>query len=240
MQKRVYNILLFLFITFSAFSADTPSLLTKADSLYAAKQYTQAFERYEVIFAGGRYSPAMLLRMAYIQEGLGHLGESLYYINLYFLASNDTQALKKMEELAEKNKLEGYANSDSKKLQAFLQEHFTKITILLTAAALLLLAIMYYARTRKNIKPVFSATLLVFVLITLLVHINFSPMPSRGIVASPQTYLMSGPSSGSSLVAIIGEGHQLEIKGKKDIWLRVQWKDREAYVKEFLLKPVRL
>ncbi|HWA34508.1 MAG TPA: hypothetical protein VG737_10285 [Cyclobacteriaceae bacterium] len=240
MQKRVYNILFFLFITFSGFSADTPSLLTKADSLYAAKQYTQAFERYEVIFAGGRYSPAMLLRMAYIQEGLSHLGESLYYINLYFLASNDTQALKKMEELAEKNKLEGYQNSDSKKLQALLQEHFTTITLLLVAAALLMLALMFYLRTRKNIRPAFPATVLAFILVVLFIHINFSPMPDRGIVASPRTYLMSGPSAGSSLVAIIGEGHQLEIKGKKDVWLRVQWKDREAYVKEFLLKPVRL
>ncbi len=240
MQKRVYNILLFLFITILSFGADSPSLLTKADSLYAAKQYTQAFERYEVIFAGGRYSPAMLLRMAYIQEGLGHLGESLYYINLYFLASNDTQALKKMEELAEKNKLEGYQNNDSRKLQAFLQEHFTKITVLLVSAAMLMLAIMYYMKTRRNIRPAFSGILLACILALLLVHINFSPIPNRGIVASQHAYLMSGPSAGSSLVAIIGEGHQLEIKGKKDVWVRVQWRDREAYVKEFLLKPVRL
>jgi hypothetical protein len=240
MQKRVYNILLFLLITVSAFAADTSSVLTKADSLYAAKQYTQAFERYEVLFAGGRYTPAMLLKMAYIQEGLGHLGESLYYINLYFLASNDTQALKKMEELAEKNKLEGYANSESKKLQAFFQEYFTTITLFLTATSLLLFSIVFYTRTRKNIKPSFSATALVFTVLLLFLHINFSPSPERAIVASPQTYLMSGPSAGSSLVAIIGEGHQLEIKGKKDIWLRVQWKDREAYVKEFLLRPVRL
>jgi len=82
MQKRVYNILLFLIITFSAVGQE--NILTRADSLYATKQYTQAFERYEVLFAGGRYSPAMLLKMAYIQEGLGHLGESLYYINLYY------------------------------------------------------------------------------------------------------------------------------------------------------------
>ncbi len=240
MQKRVYNILLFLLVTFPGFSADTPSLLTKADSLYAAKQYTQAFERYEVIFSSGHYSPAMLLRMAYIQEGLGHLGESLYYINLYFLASNDTQALKKMEELAEKNKLEGYQNSDSKKLQAFVQEQFTTITLFLTTAALLMLAIIYYVRTRRNTRPTFSATVLAFIVVLLFIHINFNPTQDRGIVASPQTYLMSGPSAASSLVAIIGEGHQLEIKGKKDVWLRVQWKDREAYVKEFLLKPVKL
>ncbi len=238
MQKRVYNILFFLIITFSAIGQE--NILTKADSLYAAKQYTQAFERYEVLFAGGRYSPAMLLKMAYIQEGLGHLGESLYYINLYFLASNDTEALKKMEELAEKNKLEGYQNSETKKLQAFLQEYFNTITFFLTAASLLLFAVVFYTRTKKNIKPSFSATVLAFILLLLFVHVNFSPAPERGIVASPQTYLMSGPSAGASLVAIIGEGHQLEIKGKKDVWLRVQWKDRDVYVKEFLLRPVRL
>ena len=82
--------------------------------------------------------------------------------------------------------------------------------------------------------------MLVLSVIVLFVYTNFSSASERGIVAAPKTYLMSGPSAGAALVAIIGEGHQLEITGKKDVWLKVQWKEREVYVKEFLLKPIKL
>ncbi len=240
MQKRVYNILVFLLITATASGQASPSMLQTADSLYAAKQYTQAFERYDVLFAGGRYSPAMLLKMAHIQEGLGHLGQALYYINLYFLATNDTAALRKMEELAEKNNLEGYQNNESKKLKALLNEYNTTITLFLVVTCLIFLSLVVYTREKKKVRPTFSSAMLVLSVVVLFVYTNFSSASERGIVAAPKTYLMSGPSAGASLVAIIGEGHQLEITGKKDVWLKVQWKEREVYVKEFLLKPIKL
>lgn len=240
MQKRVYNILVFLLITAAASGQASPSMLQSADSLYAAKQYTQAFERYDVLFAGGHYSPAMLLKMAHIQEGLGHLGQALYYINLYFLATNDTAALRKMEELAEKNNLEGYQNNETKKLKALLNEYNTTITPLLVVTCLFFFSLVVYTREKKKVRPTFSAAMLVLSVVVLFVYTNVSSASERGIVAAPKTYLMSGPSAGAALVAIIGEGHQLEIKGKKDVWLKVQWKEREVYVKEFLLKPVKL
>ena len=82
-------------------------VVAKADSLFATRQFTQAGDLYQSVFQKHHYSPAMLLRMAFIHEGLGRLGESLFYLNLYHLASSDPQALKKMEELAEKNRLQG-------------------------------------------------------------------------------------------------------------------------------------
>ena len=85
--------------------------LKKADSLFQAKQYTQSFELYTSVLKEKQYSPAMLLKMAYIQEGLGHTSMSLYYLHLYYLASHDDQALTKMEEIASKNGLEGYQSS---------------------------------------------------------------------------------------------------------------------------------
>lgn len=214
--------------------------LAKADSLYTAKQYTQAFELYMTLRERGQYAPAMLLKMAHIQEGLDHLGESLYYLDLYFLASDDTQALKKMEELAKKNNLEGYETSESTHLLAWLQGQYVTIARILSSVGLFLLAVMYYLRVKKNLKPSFAGLAMVCTMTLLFIHINFSKTPERGIVARPQTYLMSGPSAGASVVAIIGEGHQLEITGKKDVWLKVRWKEDEVFVKENLVKPVRL
>ncbi len=214
--------------------------LAKADSLYSTKQYTQAFEHYQALYSGGRYSSSMLLKMAYIQEGLGHLGESLYYLNLYFLASNDAQALKKMEELAKKNNLEGYEASETIKLLAWLQEQYSTIAYVIATASVFLLALMFYQRTKMQTHPSLAGIGLAVTLAMLFFHINFNLKSERGIVAQSQTYLMSGPSAGSSLVAIIGEGHQLEIKGRQDVWLRVSWKQKEVFVKEFLVRPVRL
>ena len=243
---RIYRIgrigLFFVFMVHSLATMASPALgfVKRADSLYAAKQYTQAFEHYQTLFKGGRYSPSMLLKMAYIQEGLGHLGESLYYLNLYFLASDDAQALKKMEELAEKNNLEGYETNETIKLFAWQQEQYSTIAYVLAAVSLLLLSLMFYQRMKMQTRPSLAGIGLVVTLALLFFHINFSLKSERGIVAQPQTYLMSGPSAGASVVAIIGEGHQLEIKGKQDVWLRVSWKNKEVFVKEFLLRPVRL
>src|SRR3954468_14023429 len=81
--------------------------ITQADSLFRAKQYTQSLEVYQSLFNEQKYSPAMLLKMAYIQEGLGKIGQTLYYLKLYHLATDDEQALRKMEELAGKFGLSG-------------------------------------------------------------------------------------------------------------------------------------
>lgn len=243
---RIYRIsrigLFLVFIAHSFVTMASPALgfVQRADSLYAAKQYTQAFEHYQVLFAGGRYSPSMFLKMAYIQEGLGHLGESLYYLNLYFLVSNDTQALRKMEELAGKNNLEGYETNEKIKLLAWLQQQYVTIAWMITALSVFLLVLMFYQRLKMQTRPSLAGIGLVVTLALLFVHINFSLKSERGIVAQPRTCLMSGPSAGSSVVAIIGEGHQVEIKGRQDVWLRVSWKNKEVFVKEFLLRPVRL
>ncbi len=242
MQKWVCKILVVLTIACGtqASAASADDILKKGDSLYSGRQYTQAFEMYQSLHAGGRYSPSMLLKMAYIQEGLGHLGESMYYLNLYFLSTDDAQALKKMEELAQKNNLEGYETNESTKILAWLQEQYSSIAFIIAATGVFLLALMYYQRIKKNSKPAFSAITMTLALALLFLHINFSSKSARGIVSGGQTYLMSGPSAGASVVAIIGEGHQLQINGKEDVWLKVSWKNEDVYVKEFLVKEVRL
>ena len=72
----------------------------------------------------------------------------------------------------------------------------------------------------------------VFMLGLLFAYVNLFTAPEEGIVSDNQTYLMSGPSAGSSVIAIINEGHQLKIKDKKDVWLKVEWREKNVYVKE--------
>jgi hypothetical protein len=251
MQKRPSKILLPLFlacITTLWLPAQTPerdetlsyTALVKADSLFAARQYTQALDLYRTLRVQNAWSPAMLLKMAYIEEGLGRLGESLYYLNLYHLASGDPQALKKMEELAEKNQLEGYQPDQTTQIYTWLQDQYYTVTIALAAVAMLFVALVFNHRKTRATIPGGWVTCLILTLALLYLHVNRSDTSRRGIVTSAPTYLMSGPSAGSTVIAIIGEGHQLHIQGKQDVWLKVEWKEEVAYVKESLVRPVAL
>ena len=125
------------------------------------------------------------------------------------------------------------------KALAWLQEQYNNIAASLSAACVLLLAGMYFLY-RRDKSPVAPALGLVVFLGLLFTHINFNLIPERAIVAQPNAYLMSGPSSGASVVGVIGEGHSLSVSGHKDVWLRVQWKDQEVYVRESVVRRVEL
>lgn len=215
-------------------------LLSNADSLYIKKQYTQSFELYQNLYKDGRYSPAMLLKMAYIQEGLGHISPSLYYLNLYYLASGDSQVLNKLQELASKNKLEGYEYSEmNQKIMFTLKKYSLHISGMLAAFVIFLVTIIY--RQRKNETPPISVGIVATIIIVILaLQVNMSFEPSSGIIADSNTYLMSGPSAGANVVALVGEGHKIIIKDKKDVWLKVEWLDKDAYIKENQVMKVQL
>ena len=214
--------------------------LASADSLFAARQYTQALDKYLALHESGQWTPAMFLKMAYIQEALGHLGESLYYLNLYSLASHDPQAEAKMEELAKKYRLEGYGEEPAEALMIFLRSNYLPIATLLGALSLMLLALAMN-RARNNLRPSWGLSLSpILLLAILLIHVEFTRQTRRAIVTRSQTYLMSGPSAGASVVDIVGEGHLVRIKSRQDVWLQVEWKDGEAFVRDFLVRKVEL
>lgn len=172
----------------------------------------------------------MLLKMAYIQEGLGRIGPSLYYLNLYYLATDDDQAQAKIESVAQKNRLEGYAETSSSRFNAVIHENYGKIAALLASVSVLLVAWMFFDKVRRQRRPVGSFIALIVVLGALFAAGYFSQL-HQGIIATPATYLMSGPSAGSSVVGIVGEGHKVQILGHEDVWLKVEWLDKEVYVK---------
>ena len=62
--------------------------------------------------------------------------------------------------------------------------------------------------------------------------INFGLDRPRGILISDNTYIMEDPSSAADLVEITGKGHKVKIKGKKDVWYKIEWKDEIAWVRE--------
>lgn len=239
MQTQILKILVLLLIPFIGCSQAANNKVNTADSLFKAKQFTQSYALYNSILKEGNYSPAMLLKIAYIQDGLNHPALCLYYLNLYYSATDDYQAVSKMEDIAAKNRLEGYQSANTSQALLLIQKNLNQIMLALTAIVFFLLALMIYQK-RKNLNLTISGIFLLIFLGTLLFVTNWTSKPSQAIISHSPTYLMSGASSGASVIAIINEGHRVEIEGKKDVWLKIRWKEKDAYVKASNIIPIIL
>ena len=227
-----FILLLLLLATHFAQAQSPRSYMAAGDSLFAQKQYTESLGQYRKVLDQKYYSPALFLKMAYIFEGLGVLSESLYYLSLYHLASHDHQALKKMEEIANSHQLQGYKMDDTIQLQHLLQKNYGLLVLALVSAVVFLFALLVYQKRKYGRRPLFTGIALVLLLGGLFLLVNYKGKTGRGIVRQPATYLMMGPSAGADVLEIIGEGHQLPITGREDVWLKVKWMGRDAYLKE--------
>lgn len=234
--------LLILLFAFSHSSSAEPAHdpINQADSLFKAKLYTQSFDLYHQLFLDKKYSQATLLKMAFIQEGLGHLSQSLYYLNLYYQASGDEQVLSKVNEVAKKNNLEGYESDQIAPLYKMMKDNFTTIVGALATSAIFCLSIFIYQQKRNGQKLVGLAFLSLFFLGLLFVFLNFSSPPIQGVITTTPVYLMKGPSAGAAVAAIVDEGHRLEIKGHEDVWLKVTWKKEDVFIKKNQILPITL
>ena len=207
--------------------------LEVADSLFNERKYTQSFEIYDrILKSESLTSPAMLLKMAYIKEGLGDYSNALYYLNLYYLQTHNKRALRKMEDLAKKYNLEGYKYTDVEFFMNVFYRYYSAIVYGLSGLVLILIGYMVYKKLRMKVNPGFSMFYL-FITVGLLFYVvNFGKRYQKGIIISPDTYLMDGPSSGAKLVAIADMGHRVHVLGKDDVWVKVEWEGGTAYIKE--------
>jgi hypothetical protein len=238
LQTRLLKFLLFAPLFFLFISSDAQSLkIRQADSLFRIKHYTQSLDLYQAAFNNKEYTPAMLLKMAYIQEGLGKIGQTLYSLKLYYLATDDEQALAKTEELATKFKLSGYNVTDAG-IWPWIKKNKMKLQLALTGVVLLA-AIAFFFQRRQNQRPWLAASVLTVTSCAIL-YLNNVHFHSSVIVVNDRTYLMDGPSAGAHVSTILGEGNQLESLGEHDVWLKVKWMEKEVYVKKKSVVTVSL
>jgi hypothetical protein len=228
---------LFLLCSSPALSQISNFRLQTADSLFTAKQYTQSLQHYEKIFAQNQYSPAMLMKMAFIEEGLNHIGQAMYYLNLYYLKTLDHSAIEKMWQLSEQFKLEGYANEDAEFALSFYRQYEDQISYTLAAIMFFFFSLIIFQK-RRNRKPVALFVALVFFAIIFLGHLNLINNAEKVIVSSGNTYVMEGPSGAAPVVEVINPGHRLTVLNRKDIWIEIEWKGRSGYIKQNRLLPI--
>lgn len=238
LQTTLLKILLLSLLSFSALGQANDETLAKADSLFRQKQFTQSFQLYQQLLSAKVYSPAMLLKMAFIQEGSNEIGLCLYYLTLYLQQTDDHQAITKINELATRYHLEGYTSDESISIAFFVSKYAQQLKMVTTSVCVLLLAILYYQK-RKNQRPIFAALLFILFAGSSLFFAN-SSIEKSGIIKTDQTYLMTGPSAASSVWRIVKDGHKVVVTGEKDVWLRIKWNEKEVYIKKSSVLPLSI
>ena len=215
------------------------SLIAEADSLYQLRQYTESFRLYEQLFYDEQQaSPAMLLKMAFIQESLDEYSEALYYLNEYYQSTSDELAIEKMRDLSTEHQLRGYEYTDYDLFYNLLRKYRYYIIFGICAILLTLLA---YAAFRKpeNQSRSYGLRLGMLVAIGLLFYVtNYSVGPSLAIIMNDYVPIMDGPSSGADVLYISEKGHRVRVEGEDDVWAKIEWNGETAYIRQSNLRPI--
>lgn len=221
-----FNFALILFtclLTITESSAKESSIYT-ADSLFQKKKYTEAFTEYSTIFEKQKkFSSQMLLKMAFIQEGLGDYSDALYYLSVLQHHFPNQELQTKVNNLAEAHNIWGYDNYEEQITISFLQKnkqvllHITLVCIGISFLGFSLIKLLY----KKN-----NYLFLGLCIISSFVFFSFQSFISNiqyGISSQSYSYLMTSPSSASDVVEILEKkGHFLKIINKKDVWYEVE------------------
>ena len=205
--------------------------LQLADSLFKAEKYTEAFSNYEAIWTQRKYSPQMLLKMAYVKEALGDQTKALYFLNLYYRFHPDTKTLNKIRELADSHDLTGYTFDDYEYFASVYHRYYNEIAFGGIFLGLLGIALLYWQKRRGGDIMILSTFLGIF-LIIFFVGFNFGFSINKGIILNEQVFVMSAPSAGADKLTTLSAGHRVKVLEKHDIWYKVEWQDREAYIRE--------
>jgi hypothetical protein len=233
MIKKLFSLVFLLSCNLQiGFAQPVNSLLLEADSLFATQQYTQSFALYDSLYQYQQEAtPTMLLKMAYIKEGLGDVTTAQYYLNEYYLATSNEQALQKMEDLAESNNLSGYQHNDITFFFNLYYKNYNWLVIGLILISIGLFSIIIYQKRKYQSSPWVNGFLLILLLASLFVLVNFGKDYNHGVIIKNNTFIMAAPSSGANLIDVTTKGHKVMVEGKKDVWYRIEWQGEVGYVK---------
>ncbi|WP_297338372.1 SH3 domain-containing protein [Algoriphagus sp.] len=204
--------------------------VSQADSLFDQQNYQEAMNLYVQNYESGLYSPAMLLKMAFIAEGMGDKEQATLYLSKYYDLEPTNQIISKIKDLTGQNTLYGFEVSDSGRFLLFLVDY--KEYLVGCLAILLIVSLLSIWWMGRNPEGKVSYWPSVILLLLLFVSNNFLRGPRTGLITTSPTYVVSKPTAGGSIIDRIEPGHRVKIKASKDIWYEVEWKNSVAFVKK--------
>lgn len=214
------------------------SIIPEADSLFVQKSYSEAFALYDSALQSGVYTPQMLARMAYVQEGFGNLPQAMYYLSLLNRQSPNERTLRKLEELSEANNLQGYAISDQSYFFYLYRRYRLELMSILAIVGLLSVGALFWA-FRRGYSPIGPGMVILTYSLFIAWMANFQQPTEQGIVTGKKVYVMDTPSAGGKLITSLEAGHRLPILSKRDIWYEIEWQGEKAFVRANNLKMVK-
>ena len=93
--KTRFLIFFLIFVTIDIF-ANEKYLLNKGDSLFKLRKYVDAKKLYENLYYEKNYfSDAMLLKLSFIEEGIGNYDKALIYLSKHYNQTHNKETSKK-------------------------------------------------------------------------------------------------------------------------------------------------
>lgn len=235
LNRKIFNILitLFLLVSQQTHSQNNYILIDKADSLFLKKKFIQSNQIYdELFYKEGHYTPRMLLKMAYINEGLENYAKTLYFLNLYNTINPSKEVLEKMETIAEEYQVKGYEYDDSEYFLLQYYKYYNKIIISFLGFGFIAFIYIVLKRNLPS-KIVKFRIIIVSIYLLLTIYIIDSHLFKKGVVTNSHALLVDSPSAGGNLITHVPEGTRLKIIEKNDIWYKVKWNEKTAFIREF-------
>jgi len=231
------SILLSIIVVSMVISSYAQASFDSADSLFDAKKYTEAYDLYLQIYEREEASPAMLLKMAFIKEGLSDYASALVYLNQYYKLSGDRRTYNKIEELANAHDLRGYEYSDQ---DFFLNILYTYKKWILSALIMLSLGLVVqlYLKRRKNEFSSLNIFLQILtIILTVFVANNFFKS-EQAILKENRTLIVSAPSAGGEPIEVLEKGHKVTVLEELEVWAKIVWNEEIVYVRRAQLQKI--
>jgi lipopolysaccharide export LptBFGC system permease protein LptF len=207
------------------------SKLQIADSLFSTKNYQEAMLVYEDLLNNEEtFSPAMLLKMAFISEGKGDYSSASFFLAKYYDKNPNPRVITKIKSLTEQANLIGYNLDDSDRLFKFVSDFQTELSSTFSLLLFISLILLFVFRTKAD-RPSYYLPTVVLIVLVFAIN-NFLSEPKTGIVTGSPTLIMDQPTAGGKLIEVVEPGHRVIIKSTKDVWLEVSWGDKTAFVKK--------
>ena len=219
-------LIFFLIFVTTNILANEKYLLNEGDSLFKLRKYVNAKKIYENLYYEKNYfSDAMLLKLSFIEEGIGNYEKALIYLSKHYYQTHNKETSTKIKSIAKKNELIGFEQNDL----SLILNAYNKNIYLIHSILVIILVLYLIIGGKKDINYHIRFMIIsVFVLAIM----NFNLTKKQGIVDQDNTYIMNGPSSGSDVYSIIKKGNKLKISKEYSIWYEVIFENKKKYIRK--------
>ena len=164
--------------------------------------------------------------MAYAQQQLGHYPAALLYLSMAQARQPRVRTWRQLASLAAQHRLVGYPATWQQELRVQAQRYYYPgLQVLLAGAVVGAVWLLW----RRAPRAAWGGYVAYVALLGAYLH-WLRPAPA-GLVAHPGAALMAGPGASAAWLSTAALGDRLLVLGRQDIWYRVQWQQRVAFVR---------